>query len=228
VGTRTPSQLLKLCHSQLGSECEKLQAAPECVILPKAKRMIYIPWELQPGLTFWFGRVCQALCEASTRTARAWSVSGPNLKTSLQGIVTVKLRGFKRVDLPMVPGHQPKKDRKYLQTFFSADVSRKRRNILRLAALTANDLRVLPISISVKIIISIKGIILSRLKRSSSLFKLYICIAHGTANGVVYPNRLPCLVTQALVNWPACSLPATLLSPRVIPVCTPLLPISRA
>ena len=37
------------------------------------------------------------------------------------------------------------------------------------------------------------------------------------------------LVTQALGNsgWSRCPIPATLLSPQAIPVCTPLLPSSR-
>ena len=67
------------------------------------------------------------------------------------------------------------------------------------------------------------------LTRKHTRAVLYICLAHtGTANDVSHPNRLPRLVTQALGNLPTCLIPATLVSPRVIPVCTTPLPSSRA
>ena len=58
----------------------------------------------------------------------------------------------------------------------------------------------------------------------SSHILAYAC----AANDVVHLNRLPRLVTQAISNQSRCSLLATLLSLRAIPVCTPLQPSSRA
>ena len=53
----------------------------------------------------------------------------------------------------------------------------------------------------------------------------HICSTRMCANDVVHLNQLPRLDIQALGNRPRCSLPATLLSPRAIPVCTPLYPV---